>query len=135
MLRNVVIDIWIVFETTFTLAVLYKFFVQGILGSLRYLLDIGNSGVWRLSPLERSRRQQKNAMKISSSCQKCQSSKIVRIPGEIRAFGAGNNITVGTTIFSAVKVTRFLCTECGFSEEWVESASDLAKIQKKYAFS
>ncbi len=41
---------------------------------------------------------------------------------------------VGVTIFNAVKVTRFLCGSCGFSEEWVESTDDIARIKKKYSF-
>jgi predicted nucleic-acid-binding Zn-ribbon protein len=76
---------------------------------------------------------QRNKMKNSRVCPKCQNDEIVRIPGETRAFGAGNNILVGSTIFSAAKVTRYLCASCGFSEEWVESADDIASIKKKYA--
>jgi predicted nucleic-acid-binding Zn-ribbon protein len=71
-------------------------------------------------------------MRNSQTCPKCQSTDTVRIPGEVRAFGAGNNIIVGATIFSAVKVTRYLCASCGFSEEWIESADDIASIKKKY---
>lgn len=72
-------------------------------------------------------------MQNSKTCPKCQSSDIVRIPGEARLFGAGNNIIVGTTIFGAVKVTRYLCASCGFSEEWIDSADDIASIKKKYS--
>lgn len=71
-------------------------------------------------------------MQNSKTCSKCQSTEIIRIPGEVRAFGAGNNISVGATIFSAVKVTRYLCASCGFSEEWIGSADDIAEIRKKY---
>lgn len=71
-------------------------------------------------------------MQNSKTCPKCQNTEIIRIPGEVRAFGAGNNISVGATIFGAVKVTRYLCPSCGFSEEWIESADDIAKIRKKY---
>jgi hypothetical protein len=71
-------------------------------------------------------------MQNSKTCPKCQNIDIIRIPGEVRPFGAGNNISAGATIFSAVKVTRYLCATCGFSEEWIESADDLAKIKKKY---
>jgi predicted RNA-binding Zn-ribbon protein involved in translation (DUF1610 family) len=72
-------------------------------------------------------------MRNSKICPKCQSSEIIRIPGEARAFGAGNNISVGSTIFSSAKVTRYLCTSCGFSEEWVESIEDIANIKRKYS--
>jgi predicted RNA-binding Zn-ribbon protein involved in translation (DUF1610 family) len=71
-------------------------------------------------------------MQNSKICPKCQNTEIIRIPGEARAFGAGNNILVGGTIFSAAKVTRYLCASCGFSEEWVESADDIARIKKNY---
>ena len=74
-------------------------------------------------------------MRISKICTKCRSAEIVSIPGEVRAFGVGNNISAGGTIFSAVKVTRYLCVACGFSEEWVDSADDLAKLKKKYGTS
>jgi len=72
-------------------------------------------------------------MKNSRTCPKCQTNEIIRIPGDVRAFGAGNNISVGATIFSAVKVTRYLCALCGFSEEWVESIDDIARLKKKYS--
>ena len=72
-------------------------------------------------------------MKNTKTCPKCRSADIVRIPGEVRAFGAGNNIIVGATIFSAAKVTRYLCASCGFGEEWVESAEDIARIKAKYS--
>ena len=69
-------------------------------------------------------------MKYSCLCPKCRSTDIARIPGQIGA--QGNNILTGATIFSAVKVSRFLCLNCGFSEEWVESKDDLKKIRANF---
>jgi hypothetical protein len=71
-------------------------------------------------------------MKTTGKCAKCGSAGILKIPGQIGAFGSGNNIPVGRTIFSSVKVTRYVCGDCGYSEEWVESASDLQKLRAKY---
>ena len=71
-------------------------------------------------------------MRNTKLCPKCRSTDIVRIPGEIR-YGVGNNIKVGWTIYSAVKVTRYLCASCGFIEEWVDSADDIDKLKKKYS--
>ncbi|WP_278281159.1 hypothetical protein [Clostridium sp. BSD9I1] len=34
----------------------------------------------------------------------------------------------GMTIFSAVKVTRYLCCDCGYSEEWIDDKKDIEKI-------
>jgi transposase-like protein len=69
-------------------------------------------------------------MRNSKPCPKCQSNDIVRIPGD-RA-GARNFIMTGGAIFNAVKVTRYLCASCGFSEEWIDSRDDITKLKKKY---
>jgi hypothetical protein len=71
-------------------------------------------------------------MKTTGKCTKCASPEILKIPGQAGAYGSGNNIPVGATIFSSVKVTRYLCGRCGYCEEWVESASDLQKVRDKY---
>jgi len=70
-------------------------------------------------------------MKHSQRCPKCQSTDILRIDGEAKAYGAGNNIMVGATIFSAVLVNRYLCCSCGYSEEWIDR-EDIPKLIKKY---
>jgi hypothetical protein len=71
-------------------------------------------------------------VKTTATCPKCGSHELIRIPGSTRAFGTGNNIPAGMTIFSSVKVARFLCSHCGYSEEWVESPADIEKLRKKY---
>jgi ribosomal protein S27AE len=69
-------------------------------------------------------------MNTTGKCVKCGGESIVRIPGRVGPYGAGDNIRAGFTIFSSVKVTRFLCGTCGYLEEWVESADDIAKLYK-----
>lgn len=71
-------------------------------------------------------------MKISDKCTKCGNAEIIRIPGQVGAYGAGNNIPTGWTNFSSVKVTRFVCAKCGFSEEWIEDLSDIDRLRAKY---
>ena len=72
-------------------------------------------------------------MKTTQTCPKCQSKDVMRIPGSIGGYGAGNNIPLGRTIFGGfVKVTRFLCGACGFSEEWIDDAADLARVKAKF---
>ena len=66
-------------------------------------------------------------MKNSKMCPKCQSVDIVRIDGYAGAYGAGNNVMVGMSIFSAVNVNRYVCCNCGFTEEWIDK-EDIAKI-------
>ena len=67
-------------------------------------------------------------MKIRNTCPKCNSSDIKRVEGSIRGYGAGNNILTGLTIFNAVKVNRYICMNCGFTEEWIDK-EDLEKIK------
>jgi hypothetical protein len=71
-------------------------------------------------------------MKNGKSCPKCNSKDILRIEGAVGAFGAGDNIPAGKTIFSYVKVTRYLCSSCGFIEEWIDSTEGLQTLKTKY---
>lgn len=68
-------------------------------------------------------------MKNTRICPKCNSSNIIRIDGYAGAYGSGNNIMVGATIFSAVNVNRYVCCNCGFTEEWIDRA-DLEKLMR-----
>ena len=67
-------------------------------------------------------------MKRTKLCPKCGSSDIVRFDGYAAAHGAGNNIMVGSTIFSAVNVNRYVCCACGYSEEWIDKG-DLHRVK------
>lgn len=71
-------------------------------------------------------------MKNSHCCPKCGSTDILRIPGQSGAYGTGNNIPAGFSVFSAVLVTRYLCGNCGFSEEWIEDREGIEKLRKKH---
>ena len=42
-----------------------------------------------------------------------------------------NNIQVGWSNFSAVLVNRYVCCDCGYSEEWIDK-EDIAALKKKY---
>ena len=66
-------------------------------------------------------------MKNTGTCPKCKSSDIVRFDGYAGAYGSGNNVMVGHSIFSAVNVNRYICCNCGFTEEWID-AEDIEKI-------
>ncbi|MBR2371079.1 MAG: hypothetical protein IKA82_03555 [Clostridia bacterium] len=66
-------------------------------------------------------------MKNTGICPKCKSSDIVRFDGYAGAYGSGNNVMVGHSIFSAVNVNRYICCNCGFTEEWIDT-EDIEKI-------
>lgn len=67
-------------------------------------------------------------MKTTKICPKCSSNDIIKIEGSAGAYGAGNNIPL---TWSYVKVDRYLCCSCGYSEEWI-NRDDMEKIKKKY---
>lgn len=67
-------------------------------------------------------------MKNSHICPKCGGSDIVRIDGNVGAYGTGNNVILGATVFSAVEVHRYICCACGFTEEWIDER-DLQKVR------
>ena len=71
-------------------------------------------------------------MKTTGICPKCQSNDIVRFDGYSGAYGTGNNIMVGKSIFSAINVNRYVCCSCGFTEEWIDGEDiEAAKNSKK----
>ena len=68
-------------------------------------------------------------MKNTKICPKCNSSDIVRIDGYSGPYGTGNNIMTKNTIFSAVNVNRYICCECGYTEEWIDR-EDIEKVKE-----
>lgn len=59
-------------------------------------------------------------MKNKKICPKCNSEKILRILGETGIYGTGNNIPAGF-LNGTVNISRYLCCNCGYMEEWVDS--------------
>ena len=70
-------------------------------------------------------------MKNSKRCPKCSSDQILRVEGSSGAYGTGNNIQTGWSIFSAVLVNRYICCNCGYVEEWIDK-KDIEKIEKNF---
>lgn len=70
-------------------------------------------------------------MRDSHTCPKCGCREILRIEGYVGAHGIGSNITAGATIFSSVKLPRYICCRCGYLEEWVDR-KDLPKLIEWY---
>ncbi|MFP7473087.1 hypothetical protein SFC55_18950 [Niallia taxi] len=64
-------------------------------------------------------------MKNTNICPKCKNSSIKKIAGKTYAFGVGNTIPTG---FKNIPVSRYICCNCGYVEEWIDSASDINKL-------
>ena len=71
-------------------------------------------------------------MKNKKICPKCYGNKIIRIPGETGIYGVGNNISSGF-LKGTVNVTRYMCCNCGYIEEWIDSKEDIIKLVQKYS--
>ena len=60
-------------------------------------------------------------MRDSKKCPKCQSENIMKFDGNRStpsAYEAGNNLSLG--FLSFVMIDRFVCCDCGFTEEWID---------------
>lgn len=69
-------------------------------------------------------------MKLTRICPKCGSNDIVIVDGYAGPYGTGNNIMVSGGIFGAVRVDRYICVNCGFTEEWIERTELDQKLAK-----
>jgi len=71
-------------------------------------------------------------MKNHSNCSKCGSSNILKIEGQQGLFGTGNIIPIESTFKrKSVKVNRYVCCACGFSEEWIDM-QDIPLLEEKF---
>jgi predicted nucleic-acid-binding Zn-ribbon protein len=69
-------------------------------------------------------------MKHTSTCPKCQFTDIIRIPARLPASSGENIVSVG--LMKAVRVTRYVCATCGFTEEWIEPQDDIEKLRTRH---
>jgi predicted nucleic-acid-binding Zn-ribbon protein len=70
-------------------------------------------------------------MKDSTICPKCNFADIIRIPARLSATSGENIIQLGLVV-RAVRVTRYVCATCGFTEEWIDSLEDVEKLRARH---
>ena len=66
-------------------------------------------------------------------CPKCRSKDVVRLPGEIQPPAMFSGAKPPSS-FKTVRITRYCCATCGYTEEWVDDPNDLQELLKKYGF-
>jgi hypothetical protein len=59
-------------------------------------------------------------------CGKCQSDRLLTVP---MTPGQHSHIVTGERLLHDVTVTSYVCTDCGFVEQWVNSKEDLLKLR------
>ena len=42
-------------------------------------------------------------------------------------------IVAGFSVLKSIGVTRYICRDCGFTEEWIDSKDDIEKINRLYS--
>ena len=66
-------------------------------------------------------------MKNTGRCPKCGSSRLLRIPDDAHRYLANSiPMTTGAWV-KRVPVTRYVCTGCGYVENWVEEGMEALK--------
>lgn len=70
-------------------------------------------------------------MKNTKKCPKCNSFEIVVVEGRPGAGTGANNIPM-KAFSRVVLISRYVCTACGYSEEWVDEKDDLERLKKHY---
>lgn len=72
-------------------------------------------------------------MKNTGQCVKCESKDVIRVVQSwAHTSEYANVIITDSTITNAVKVIRYVCGECGYSEEWIDDKRGIEKIREKY---
>jgi predicted nucleic-acid-binding Zn-ribbon protein len=65
-------------------------------------------------------------MKSAGVCPKCSSKQIIKIPSE---FGTYNMIKIDLLKFA--NLTRYICADCGYIEQYISDDSSLSKLRQK----
>ncbi len=68
-------------------------------------------------------------MKNTYCCPKCNNSEIAKLEGGAFKGNLYNTVSFG---LSTVYLTRYICTDCGYTENYVDDVKDLKKIKDKY---
>lgn len=67
-------------------------------------------------------------MKNLKTCPKCESTVFVKVEN----FRGQQLNSIKTGVLTVAEVSRYVCCDCGYVEEWIENKDDLKKIKGKY---
>lgn len=70
-------------------------------------------------------------MKRTHACPKCGCTQIVHVPASQWLFARGGNAYLGLHLGEKVLISKYICTGCGYVENWAERPQDLAALRKK----
>ena len=64
-------------------------------------------------------------MHLHSHCVRCGSSELIEVPSTP---GDHSHIVTGNRVLQAVRITTYVCTDCGCVEQWVNGKEDLGRL-------
>ncbi len=70
-------------------------------------------------------------MKKSGKCPKCGSKELIKVPGNVKPASSGRFIMAGLTHKSSIIFDRYVCSNCGYSEEYFDN-DGIKKLSKKF---
>jgi len=68
-------------------------------------------------------------MKYNFCCPKCQNTEIAIVEGGAFKGNIYNTLSYGLT---TIYLTRYVCTTCGFTENYIDDPKSLQKIKEKF---
>lgn len=72
-------------------------------------------------------------MKNTGACPKCGGRNVVRVPDNPYRHASGNNIyTTKLTLIGKIPVIRYVCSDCGYTENWVECEREREAIRSSF---
>ena len=72
-------------------------------------------------------------MKNTGCCPKCGSRDILRVPDHPGRYASGSNIyTSSFTLLGKIPVIRYVCLDCGYVENWVETAEQREALHRAF---
>ena len=71
-------------------------------------------------------------MRETKCCTKCEFKSLIFISSKVLIHGTGNNIMVNVTLSIVARLHRYVCENCGYTEEWIE-ADDIKELKKHFS--
>ncbi len=70
----------------------------------------------------------KKTMRNSDKCIKCESSAVVQVDNQ-----RGSQFNpIKTGMLTVASITRYVCCDCGYIEDWIDNQFDLNELKKKH---
>ncbi len=70
-------------------------------------------------------------MNRTHTCPKCGGTQLVHVPASQWLFARGGNAYLGLHRGERVLISKYICTSCGYVENWAERPQDLAALRAR----